>query len=365
MNPYRVAIIGTGAVVSSHIKALHTAGARVEIVAAVDIDEARVKAFCAEHHIPRWYTDAAEMLAATNPDLVHICTPPATHTALAIECLEAGAWVYCEKPLCASLAEFDQISAAEARTGRYVSTVFQWRFGSAGKHVKHLIETGEMGRSLVGVCQTLWYRALPYYQAPWRGKWATETGGATVSLGIHLTDLFLWLMGDWQDVRAITGTLDRPIEVENVSMALVHFASGALGSITTSAVSPRQESYLRLDFQRATVEVTALYRYSNANWRFSIPEGSGDEEALKGWQTIEQDTMGSHDVQLVELLDSMDRSECPFVSGAEARRILDFTASLYKSAFTGQIVARGSITPDDPFYHAMNGAPATAKSTYV
>ncbi len=354
MKPYRVAIIGTGAIAGTHMEALRTAGGRVEVVAAVDIDEARVKAFCAEHHIPRWYTSPTEMLSAMRPDLVHILTPTGTHFDLTISSLEAGAWVYCEKPLCASLAQFDQIEEAEARTGRYVSTVLQWRFGSAAKHVKRLIDAGEVGRPLVGVCQTLWYRSPPYYRVPWRGKWATETGGATVTLGIHLTDLFLWLVGDWQDVRALTGTLDRPIEVENVSMALVRFENGAMGSITTSAVSPRQESYLRLDCQRATVEVTALYRYSNANWRFSIPEDSPDSEALAGWQTIEQDTVGSHEAQLTELLDSMDRNERPSVSGAEARRIIEFIASLYKSAFTGQVVQRGSITRDDPFYHSFN-----------
>jgi predicted dehydrogenase len=357
MKSYRVAIIGTGAVVSSHIRALRSAGERVEIVAAVDIDEARVQSFCAEHRIPRWYTGTTEMLSAEHPDLVHLCTPPALHCAQAIECLEAGAWVYCEKPLCASLAEFDHITEAEVRTGCYVSTVFQWRFGSAGRHLKRLIESGEIGRLLVAVCNTLWYRDLSYYQLPWRGKWATETGGAATGLGIHLTDLLLWLAGDWKVVQAMAETFDRPIEVENAALALVRFESGALASIVSSAVSPRQETYLRLDFQRATVECTALYRYTNTNWRYSIPEGSPDSEALKRWQTIEQDVMGSHDAQLAELLDSMDRNERPFVSGEEARRILEFTASLYKSAFMGQPVKRGSIMPDDPFYHAMNGSP--------
>jgi predicted dehydrogenase len=355
VKPYRVAILGTGNVVPSHIRALQQAGERVEVVAAADVDEARVKAVAAEHNIPKWYTNTAEMLSATQPDLVHILTPSGVHFEQILECLQAGAWVYCEKPLCASLAQFDQIADAEVRSGAYVSTVAQWRFGSAVKHLKRLIAAGELGRPLVGVCQTLWYRALPYYQVPWRGKWATETGGATVTLGIHLIDLFLYLFGDWRDVRAQVATLDnRPIETENVSMALVRFDNGAMGSVTTSAVSPRQESYLRMDFQRATAEVTALYRYTNANWRFSIPDGSPDGEALARWQTIEQDTMGSHDEQLADLLDSMDRNERPLVSGAEARRILEFIASLYKSAFTGQVVERGSITQDDPFYHAMN-----------
>ena len=155
MSPYRVAIIGTGDFAPAHVNALRAAGERVEIVAAVDIEEAAVRAFCETHNIPQWFTDTETMLSAVQPDLVHIVSPPGTHKALAIASLRAGAWVCCEKPLCVSLAEFDAITQAEAETGRFVSTVFQWRFGSAGKHVKRLIDVGAMGRPLVGLCQTL------------------------------------------------------------------------------------------------------------------------------------------------------------------------------------------------------------------
>ena len=356
MKQYHVAIIGTGAAVNSHIEALGAAGERVRLVAAVDIDESRVRAACAQYDIPRWYTSATAMLAEMRPDLVHIVTPPGTHFALILECLVAGAWVYCEKPLCASLAQFDRISQAEAASGCYVSTVFQWRFGSAPRHLKRLMDVGELGRPLVGLCHTLWFRGPAYYQVPWRGKWADDIGGPTATLGIHLMDLFLWLMGEWQEVRAMVGTLDRPIEVEDVSMALVRFANGALGNIANSALSPRQESHLRLDFQRATVEVNALYRYTNANWRCNLPDGAPESEALAAWQTLETDVSGSHSIQLAELLDSMDRGERPFVSGPEARRIVEFITSLYKAALTSQPVQRGSITPGDPFYQAMNGS---------
>jgi len=364
MKQYRAVIIGAGGISNAHISALRAAGERAEIVAAADINEDRVKAFCAEHNIPRWYSNVTEMLSAVQPDLVHIAAPPGTHADFSIQSLEAGAWVYCEKPLCRSLAEFDRISEAENRTGRYVSTVFQWRFGSAGKHLKRLIESGEMGRPLVAVCHTLWYRGLPYYDLPWRGKWSTEAGGVSTIMGIHLTDLFLWLIGDqWQELQAMVATLERPIETDDVAMALVRFESGLMASIANSALSPRQESWLRLDFQRATVEVTALYRYTNANWQYSIPDGSPDQEALQRWQTIEEDTQGSHEQQVAELIASMDNNERPAVSGAEARRILEFLASLYKSGYTHQPVMRGSITPDDPFYHAMNGSLQTAKTS--
>ena len=357
MKQYRIAFIGTGAVVSSHIQAVNHAAERAQLAAAVDVDADRVRAFCQANDIRHWYTDTTQMLADVQPDLVHILTPPQSHFSLIMQCLEAGASVYCEKPLCASLDQFDRITAMEAETGNYVSTVFQWRFGSAARHLKRLMDLGELGRPLVGHCHTLWHRDAAYYAVPWRGKWATEIGGPTMGLGIHLTDLFLWLMDDWEEIQAMAATLDRDIEVEDIAMAMVRFGSGALGHITNSALSPRQESHLRIDFQRATVECTALYRYHNANWRFSVADGSPYSEALEEWQTIETDISGTHIVQLGEILDSMDAGERPFLNGHEARRIIEFSTSLYKSAFTNQPVRRGSITADDPFYYAMNGRP--------
>src|SRR5919198_310211 len=91
---YRVAIIGTGAIAAAHMRALNAMGDRVQVVAGVDIDRSRVEAYCAEHGIPRAYTDAGAMLAAEQPDLVHIATPPGTHHDLIMAGLDAGAWVW-------------------------------------------------------------------------------------------------------------------------------------------------------------------------------------------------------------------------------------------------------------------------------
>lgn len=355
MTPLRAAIIGTGNSVGNHLAAFKKAADRVQLVAAVDIRETRVQAVCAEHGIPRAYTDVREMLDQEQPDLVAIVTPPALHKPQIIECLEAGAWVYCEKPLCASLADFDEITAAEQRTGRFVSTVFQWRFGSAARHLKSLIEKDALGRPLVGVCNSLWYREQDYYNVSWRGKWATEFGGPTVTLGIHLMDLFLWLLGDWREIRAMTGRLERAVEFEDCSMALVQFENGAMGSIINSVLSPRQQSYMRLDFHEASVEVSTLYRYSNEHWRFSAPNGNTSAPVLEHWAALGDNIPSGHEVQLLEILDCMARGERPLVSGVEARRILEFVASLYKAALVGRPVQRGEITVDDPFYHAMNG----------
>lgn len=357
MKQYRIAIVGTGKSVGNHLTAIAELGERVKLVAAVDLDEDRVRQIASEHDIPRWYTDTRAMLDAEAPDLVNIVTPPAPHKSIILDTLDAGAWALCEKPFCVSLSEFDQIMAAEERTGRYASSVFQWRFGAAAKHIKRLINSGELGRPLVGVCNTLWYRDADYYRVPWRGRWETEVGGPTATLGIHLTDLFLWLYGNWSEVQAQIGTLDREIQVEDVAMAMVRFESGAFGSIVNSVLSPRQESYLRLDMQRATVEVSTLYRYTNDHWRITAPDGDPDAVSLAGWRQINGNTSGNHAAQIRDLLDCMDEGVRPPASGHDSRGTMEFTASVYKAAMTGATVTRGSITPDDPFYYAMNGQP--------
>jgi predicted dehydrogenase len=322
----------------------------------VDVDPARLEAFREKYGVGAGYADVAEMLAREKPDVVQICTPPGSHADLSIACLEAGAWVLCEKPLCGSLAEMDRIAAAEQRTGRYVSSVAQWRFGSGGQHLRRLIQSQAMGQLRVGVCNTLWYRPADYYAVPWRGHWATELGGVSMCLGVHIMDLLLYLFDDWTAVRAMMATLDRDIENENVSMAIVRFQNGAMVSIANSAVSARQESYLRLDFARATVELTTLYGYTNANWRFSLPPDASDaeREALgEDWSKLPAELPTSQASQLAAMLDDMQTGRRPLVSGGEVRRTIEFLLSLYKAATTGETVERGSIVAGDPFYEGM------------
>jgi predicted dehydrogenase len=170
--------------------------------------------------------------------------------------------------------------------------------------------------------------------------------------GIHLMDFLLWLMGGWQDVRSVMGTLERDIQVEDLSMGLVRFPNGAMGSIVNSVLSPHQESYLRLDFQKATIEMSGLYRYSNENWTINLADNVDDPETLELWNGQPDNYVSNHEVQMGEILDSMDKNVRPPVSGEEARRIIEFTASLYKSAWTGLVVTKGEITPDDQFYYS-------------
>ncbi|MEL7234845.1 MAG: Gfo/Idh/MocA family oxidoreductase, partial [Chloroflexota bacterium] len=252
MPKLRIALVGTGAVAENHAEAVRAEPDRADLVAVCDIRAETLDAFCAQWDVTATkYTDVVVMLDAEAPDLVIIATPPWTHLDLCIQCMEAGANVLCEKPLVGSLAALDVLENVQQRTGKQVSSIFHWRYGSGGQHMKALIDSNALGSPLVAVCQTVWFRDANYYAVPWRGKWHTEMGGVTVSLGIHAIDFLIWLMGGWEEVTALTASLDRDIEVETVSMAAARFRNGAMGTFVTSALSPRQTTSVRLDFQQA------------------------------------------------------------------------------------------------------------------
>lgn len=354
---FRAAIVGTGGIAEEcHVPALRAMSGRVDLVAAVDIDPERLDKFQSRNGIPAGYPSLEAMLAGDKPDLVHVCTPPATHVDAVVRCLEAGAWVLVEKPPCLSLAEYDLIEAAARAGGPYASVVFQHRFGSGARHLSRLVATGELGRPLVAQCVTTWYRPQTYFDVPWRGTWSTEGGGPTLGHGIHQMDLLLAVLGEWTEVRAMAGRLDRRTETEDVSMASVRFANGTMASIVNSVLSPREESYLRFDFTDATVELTHLYGYQNSDWRYTpAPHAAEDTARVCAWRKPDTDVRSSHTAQLAVLLDAMERGERPPVSGREGRETLELVTALYRSAFTGLPVTRDQLGPDDPFYHHLHG----------
>ena len=123
---------------------------------------------------------------------------------------------------------------------------------------------------------------------------------------------------------------------------------------STASCRPRETSYLRFDFPEATVELTHLYGYDNANWRWTpAPHRADDTPADLG--APEENDASSHAAQLRYLLDDLRHGRRPEASGDDGRRVLEFIAALYASAATGRPVTPDQITPDDPFYHSMGG----------
>lgn len=255
MNRLRVAIVGCGWVAGTQMTVGFAPIADLfSVVACCDSDADRANAFAATHQIPHAASHLSEILAMETVDVVSICTPPSLHYQMVLECLEAGKHVICEKPFASSLAQVDEIIAAERWSKGRVMPIFQYRFGKGIARIQHLIRSGLVGRAYVSSFETSWQRDADYYTVPWRGKYATELGGVLVSQAIHIHDLCTWLMGRAASVTAFKATRVNPIEVEDCAVASLKMADGSLASLTATLGSRHPTTRIRLCFENATIE---------------------------------------------------------------------------------------------------------------
>jgi predicted dehydrogenase len=300
---------------------------------------------------------------------VHLCTPPGLHKDQAITALRGGAHVVCEKPPVLSLADLDAVLEVAREVGREYAVVFQQRTGTAVGHVQRLLAEGTLGRPLVGVCHTLWYRKQEdYYAVPWRGKWATEGGGPLLGLGIHQLDLLGFLLGEWAEVDARAFRLDRDLETEDTSTAVIRFANDAIVSVLTTALSPRQVSYVRVDTTLGTVEVEHLYGHDARSWRLTAaPDRTGADapEPPAAWTLPSDDEPSGHTPLLRAVYAALRAGEPLPPVASDPHRSLELVTAIYASAALGRPVTKADLAPGstlrDGFLHGVEDLrPATA-----
>ena len=370
----RVGIVGCGTIARSHALSYQN-NARVELVGVVDIDPARAAAFAVGYGTTA-YGSCRELLDQ-QPDLVSVATPPGNHIEVAVELLASGCSVLVEKPPTTTLADMDVLAAAEKSSSGSIYVVFQHRHGSGARRAHDLLRSGALGIPRVVVCETLWYRPDSYFLPEWRGNWAGEGGGPTLGHGIHQIDLLLHLMGPWETVDARAARIARPVEFEDVSLAIVMFDSGAAGTVVTSLLSPRELSRIRIDTTGGTLEVNHVYGYSDADWSWTPapdattaaslgrdpglssahdsgnlrPAGSDDVWAASAGL----DLPSNHAAQIDQLVDDMLAGRRHDTTLASTRPTMEFITAVYASSIECETVHRRDLTPANHFYDSLSG----------
>ena len=268
------------------------------LVAAVDVDWDRLLAFGQRHGVPRLYRDLDAMLAAEQPDLVHLCTPPGLHAEQAVGCLRRGVPVLCEKPPALSLAELDEIAAAGDRDRRAVRDRVPAPLRQRRARPAPACATGgALGPPLTAVCHTLWFRPDEYFAVPWRGRWDIEGGGPDDGAR-HPPD-----GPDARRPRPVArgGGRRRPPGPARPTPRTCRARSSPSTTArwprsSTACSRPRETSYLRFDFAEATVELTHLYGYGDADWR--VTGAPGPEDAVAAlWAAQPTGTASGHGAQ--------------------------------------------------------------------
>src|SRR6059058_2733784 len=232
----RFGIIGCGVIGHIHAEAIATLP-DAQLVAVVDTVLKPTQELMEEFHVTH-YGNLQEMLAREQLDVVDVCTPSGMHGEHACQVMRAGVNVIVEKPMEVSRAAIEEMLRVQQETGVKLAVISQHRFDPDTIKVHDLVEAQAFGRLVQGLALVPWWRSQAYYDSgAWRGTWELDGGGVLMNQSIHSIDLLQWLMGPVKSVFGFTGTLTHRMETEDVAVAVLRFANGALGTVaaTTSA----------------------------------------------------------------------------------------------------------------------------------
>lgn len=202
----KVAVIGCGGIANGkHLPSLSQVE-QVELVAFCDIIEERAVKAATEYGVEnaKVYKDFRKLLAETDVEVIHVCTPNDSHAEITIASLESGRHVMCEKPMAKTTEQARQMLDAAKRTGKKLSIAYQNRFRNDSLYLKQLCEEGELGDIYLGKALALRRRAVPTW-----GVFLDEEkqgGGPLIDIGTHALDLTLWMMDNYEP-KSVTGSV--------------------------------------------------------------------------------------------------------------------------------------------------------------
>ncbi|MFC7373122.1 Gfo/Idh/MocA family protein [Fictibacillus iocasae] len=201
MKQVRIGIIGSGGIAQGrHIPAFQSFGEKAVITAVSDVNETTAKEAATKFHIPYYFTKYQDMWE--HVDAVMIATPNKFHRDITVAALDAGKHVLCEKPMAMTVAECEDMIAAQKRSGKILSIAYHYRYMKEASAAKRVMDSGDVGNPLVVRVQGLRRRKVPGWGVFTNKE--LQGGGSLIDYGCHLLDLSLWLMGS-PKVAEVTG----------------------------------------------------------------------------------------------------------------------------------------------------------------
>ncbi|HSU94889.1 MAG TPA: Gfo/Idh/MocA family oxidoreductase [Gemmatimonadaceae bacterium] len=219
----RLGFLGVGWIGRHRMGAIAESGV-AEIAAMADASEAALES--AREHAPDCgVTGSFEELLDAELDGIVIATPSAMHAAQAIEALEHGVAVFCQKPLARTAAETQRVIEAARAANRLLGVDLSYRFTEAMQRIRQLVQGGELG-SIFAVDLVFHNAYGP--DKPWFFDPRLSGGGCVIDLGIHLVDLALWTLGFPRVTRATSRLFSRGEPLRDALTQVEDFAEARM-----------------------------------------------------------------------------------------------------------------------------------------
>ncbi len=354
----RVGVIGAGGMLQYHAPGFRQGGG--ELVAIADVNEEAAQASADEWNVSQVFGNTGELLDS-DIDAVSIIVPNKFHAPLAIQALESGKHVFCEKPPALNAGEVEDMIAAAEKSGKVLMFNFNNRARPESQAMMKHIEDGTVGR--INSAQAQWIRRTGI---PGFGGWFTTkelSGGGPVIDLLHMIDLALYFMGYPEPAHVLGQTFDDFItdkafkgpwgipdnadgktDVEAAAHGFVTFKSGQVLSLRNSWAEMIEREVVSVVFQgsRAGGKVERLFGSDGLDdTAIDTCELYTQEEGKSVNQKIETEPcedMGRI-ASAANFVETIEGSAAPLNTPQEALKLMQIIDALYKSAETGSPVA--------------------------
>ena len=359
----RFGVIGVGNMGRSHIKNFMANKFENGCLTAVcDIRADRLKWMDDNGYDEIKQFDEAEKLITSGlVDAVLIATPHYFHPEIAKTAFANGLSVLCEKPAGVYTKQVREMNAAAEKSDKVFGIMYNQRTNPTYRRVRELIEQGELGTLIRAVwIITKWYRPQAYHNSSdWRSTWKGEGGGALINQCPHQLDLWQWMFGMPERLRAFIGFgKHHDIEVEDDVTTYMEYKNGMSGVfITCTAETPGTNRLeiagtrgrlivenSRISFDRTTVDEkefnkTNKYPFGQPEiWKCELPfDGSSGPQHIGITQNF---------------INAIENGEKLIAPGEEGLLGLTISNSMHLSAWKDEWIYPAALNEDE-FYSVL------------
>lgn len=255
VHPIRFGIIGMGNMGTSHAKSFLAGKVRgMRLTAVADTDGEKL--LQSKERLP-WvstFSSAEELIESGETDAVIICTPHYSHPELVIRALSGGLHVVSEKPAGVYTKQVRRMNEFAAKQDKIFAMMFNQRTNCVYRKIKEIVDSKKYGEiRRVSWIITDWYRTQAYYNSgTWRATWVGEGGGVLLNQSPHQLDLWQWICGMPERVRAFCHEGKwHDVEIEDDVTIYAEYLNGATGVFITSTGDFPGSNRLEITMDRA------------------------------------------------------------------------------------------------------------------
>lgn len=314
---FKIGLVGSGRIAQSYLAAFRNLDG-VELKAMADTNPETLKA-AVEAFPCQGYSNHRELLGKEALDGVVICTPPSLHAEIAVDFLDAGVHVLCEKPVAIRTEDVRTMLGAADKSGRQLMMASKFRYVKDISSARALIQAGILGQ-VVHFENT--FSTWLDVTRRWNSDAAVAGGGVLIDNGTHSVDIARYMLGPVVSVLAIHGPQIQPIKVEDTSHLIFRNASGVVGAVDVSWSLPKEkESYIEVFGTEGLLQIgwkTSRYRQVRSNEWVHFGKGYNKQEAFES--------------QIRNFIGSCRGQEAPLITGPDARASVQVIEAAYQSA---------------------------------